>query len=91
MLPDVSGSPRPPCFLLPGHTIHFDNQDASRKRGKLFSFKYDEQVDSYTWLKKYGLKANKLTYPQILGMTGFKQTQGYTFLESNTLSNQFIN
>ena len=94
MLSEVSESPRRPCSLLPGYTIHFDNHkfdnhEAARKHGKLSSFKYDEQVDSFTWLKKYGLKANKLTYPQILGMTGFKQTQGF-FRKSITLSTQFI-
>ena len=65
-----------PCTLVPGSEICFDNYDQKRKLTKSFPPVFTELIDTNTWIKRYGLKANKLTYQNILSMIGFKQMQG---------------
>jgi hypothetical protein len=38
-----------------------------------------EMIDSNQWIKKYGLRTNKLTFNDILSMLGFKKSQGKHF------------
>ena len=70
--------------LIPGTSINFDAlQKVENKSTKeLLSPHYPnnciEMIDSERWIKKYGLKANKLTYEHILNLIGFKQPQGFT-------------
>jgi len=69
-----------PCSLLPGSEVYFDNSEkASRKLAASMAYppRCTELVDSPTWLRRYGLRANKLTYQSILSMIGFKQMQDY--------------
>ncbi len=69
-----------PCSLLPGSEVYFDNSEkASRKLAASMPYppRCTELVDSPTWLRRYGLRANKLTYQSILSMIGFKQMQDY--------------
>ena len=65
-----------PCSLKPGDEIYFDNYDGKRKLNKSYPPICTELVDSNTWIKRYGLRVNKLTYQHILSMIGFKQMQG---------------
>lgn len=71
--------------LIPGTSINFDAlQKVENKSTKeLLSPHYPnnciEMIDSERWIKKYGLKANKLTYEHILNLIGFKQPQGFFF------------
>lgn len=65
-----------PCTLVPGSEIYFDNYDRKRKLNKSFPPVCTELIDTATWVKRYGLRANKLTYQNILSMIGFKQMQG---------------
>lgn len=68
-----------PCSLVPGNEIYFDNYDRKRKLNKSFPPVCTELIDTATWIKRYGLRANKLTYQNILSMIGFKQMQGEPF------------
>ena len=68
-----------PCTLVPGSEIYFDNYDQKRKLNKSFPPICTELIDTTTWVKRYGLRANKLTYQNILSMIGFKQMQGIYF------------
>jgi hypothetical protein len=62
-----------PCSLLPGHEFNFDNNKSFVQHSSPVC---TEQIDTQAWLSKYGLKAVKLSYQQILSMIGFKQMQG---------------
>lgn len=71
----------PPCDVIPGNLINFDSSLSvyAQKNSKLitnYPTNCSELCDSDTWLKKYGLRANKLTFQHILSMIGFKQMQG---------------
>lgn len=70
-----------PCSLVPGGDVYFDNCVKSKKLTKSFHPFCTEMVDTNTWLSRYGLKANKLTYQNILSMIGFKQTQSKWILK----------
>ncbi len=68
------------CSLVPGKEVYFDNSSKTSRKlptNKPFSARCTELVDSLTWLRRYGLKANKLTYQNILSQIGFKQMQDY--------------
>ena len=67
-----------PCSLLSGNEIYFDNYDSNKNQlNKSYQPMCTELVDTDTWIKRYGLKSNKLTYQAILSMIGFKQMQNY--------------
>lgn len=68
--------------LIEGTSVNFDALDKhSNATRTLLSPHYPmsciEMIDSERWLRKYGLKANKLTYEHILNLIGFKQPQGF--------------
>lgn len=72
------------CSVIPGNVINFDTNLSvyAQKNNNLitnYPTNCSELTDSDTWLKKYGLKSNKLTFHHILSMIGFKQTQGTHF------------
>lgn len=71
-----------PCSIIPGNIVNFDTSLSvyAEKNSKLvtnYPTNCAELIDSDIWLKKYGLKANKLTFQHILSMIGFKQMQGF--------------
>ena len=73
----------PPCVNLPGESV---NYDAQSKLETMLNPKYPamctEMIDSDEWIKKYGLKTNKLTFEDILSMIGFRQSKGSFFVFS---------
>ncbi len=79
-----------PCSLLPGVEINFDNNKSDllfKKITKNLPSICTEQLDTQSWLNKYGLKASKLSYQQILSMIGFKQMQGKNNNNNNNNNN----
>lgn len=71
------------CSLIPGELINFDvnkkPSDSVVSQAKTPPV-CTELIDSSEWIKKYGLKQNKLTFQDILSMIGFKQSQGITYI-----------
>ena len=73
------------CSVMAGNVINFDSNLSvyAQKNTNLitnYPTNCSELTDSDSWLRKYGLKANKLTFQHILSMIGFKQTQGLFFV-----------
>lgn len=62
--------------LIPGTSVNVDASHNSSAISPHFPTSCVEMIDSERWIKKYGLRANKLTYEHILNLIGFKQTQG---------------
>ena len=60
--------------LIPGTSVNVDSQNSAISPH--YPTSCVEMTDSEKWIKKYGLRANKLTYEHILNLIGFKQTQG---------------
>ena len=58
--------------IQPGKTINFD----AINKGAVYPPACIELVDSTEWLKRYGLRANRLNLESILGSIGFKKAQG---------------
>jgi hypothetical protein len=65
------------CKIVPGDIINFDSEN---KNSEKLNPKYPpaclEQIDTTSWLKKYGLSVNRLTLEQILSAIGFKHSEG---------------
>lgn len=76
------------CSLIPGELINFDvkkTSDTIVTQTKIPAV-CCELIDSSEWIKKYGLKQNKLTFQDILSMIGFRQSQGIENLAALFLS-----
>lgn len=67
-----SEEPAASCSILPGKLINFDAVNKSSS----YQPQCVELVDSKEWLRRYGLKTNKLNLESILGLIGFKQSKG---------------
>jgi hypothetical protein len=68
------------CTVLPGHLINFDSAKTEALLNPVYPPDASLLISSDLWLKKFGLKTNKLTFENILSMIGFKQPQGKQFL-----------
>lgn len=64
------------CKIVPGEAINFDAQNKKDLLNTKYPATCIEQIDTVSWLKKYGLEVNKLTLEQILSSIGFKHTEG---------------
>lgn len=65
------------CKIVPGSSINYDaHQNIDVILNPNYPLSCLELCDSDNWIKKYGLKTNKLTFENILATIGFKQTQG---------------
>jgi hypothetical protein len=68
------------CTVIPGNSINYDaHQNIDVILNPNYPLSCLELCDSDNWIKKYGLKTNKLTFENILATIGFKQTQGIFF------------
>lgn len=68
-----------PCSIQPGTTINFD----AIKKGAAYPPACLELIPSTEWLRRYGLKSNRLNVESILGSIGFKKSQGLCVLYLN--------
>lgn len=66
-----------PCTSIDGNLINFDAQSTGFEINTHFPSVCVERIESDKWIKKYGLKSNKLTFEAILSMIGFKKQQDY--------------
>lgn len=66
-----------PCSIMDGNLINFDAQKVEFEINTQFPAVCVERIESDKWIKKYGLKSNKLTFEAILSMIGFKKQQDY--------------
>jgi len=66
----------PSCTVLPGHLINFDSAKTEALLNPVYPPDATLLISSDLWLKKFGLRTNKLTFENILSMIGFKQPQG---------------
>jgi hypothetical protein len=65
------------CKIISGSSINYDaHQNIDAIANPNYPLSCLELCDSDNWIKKYGLKTNKLTFENILSTIGFKQTQG---------------
>ena len=67
----------PTCQVLPGHLVNFDSQKTEALLNPVYPPDATLLIPSDAWIKKFGLKSNKLTFENILSMIGFKQPQDY--------------
>ena len=67
----------PTCTVLPGHLVNFDSQKTEALLNPVYPPSATSLIPSDAWIKKFGLKSNKLTFENILSMIGFKQPQDY--------------
>ena len=65
-----------PCKILKGDLVNFDAHKKEFSPNTQFPAVCIELIDSDQWIKRYGLKTNKLTFENILSMIGFKKHQG---------------
>lgn len=71
-----------PCDILKGNLVNFDAQKKNSLLNPTFPPVCVELIDSEEWIKRYGLRTNKLTFENILSMIGFKKHQGaFLFLD----------
>jgi hypothetical protein len=65
-----------PCKIVPGQPINYDAEKLSAYLNPVYPGSCTELINSSEWLNKYGLRANRLTFENILKMIGFKQNIG---------------
>ncbi len=67
----------PACTIIAGQSVNYDaHQNIDAILNPNYPLSCLELCDSDAWIKKYGLKTNRLTFENILATIGFKQTQG---------------
>jgi hypothetical protein len=80
----------PPCTVVPGQLVNFDSHKTEVKVTPSFPLPCVELIDSDAWIKKYGLKTNKLMFENILSLIGFKQPQGKLIVDCK-IKSVFVN
>lgn len=68
--------PSDACRIIPGLVVNFDSEKKNNLLTPNYPVTCTELIDSTEWIKKYGLRTNKLLFENILSMIGFKHAQG---------------